>query len=1136
MAEMKHSAALEKLLEYARNKVGDDHSSLLTAEKFLVAVIEAVTTDDILPSDQSAVLAEMLSKTDAKIDNAKKHLLEYINDRKKASYMDSIYMQRKMLAAQTVANTENSSEVTPEMLLSCILADPSLIIRKTFSLRGQPEPVVTKSTETNAPVTDTAKKQEEKPDTPCIPDTKQKIKELVEKTKGIQTALSEIVYGQDNAVNIFASGYFQAELLSLTDKKRVRPAATYLFAGPPGVGKTFLAESAAKVLGLPFQRFDMSEYSEHESALEFIGSDGVYKNSKSGNFTDFVSKNPKSLILFDEVEKAHISIIHLFLQILDAGRIRDSKTDEELSLKDVIMIFTTNAGRQLYSDAETGDFSSVSRKVILKAIQKDINPLTKEPYFPEAICSRFASGNVVMFNHMTATSLRNIAKREVLRHAGNYEREVGVRIDIDDNVFTSILFAEGGHADARTVRSRAESFFDSELFELFRLTESETTSTHIDDIEKIKISVELPEEGDILSLFKRPEKAQILVFSSQKVYELCESKNCGCTFVHTDNATDAKKLMGDRDISAVMIDMNFGSKNGAEKYLNLEDIDSESREFFRFIRESYADTPVFLLQTDDRTIGNEEKVSFARQGVRGIVAISEGNDIFADEIEKICTSIHHQNSMSELAKANKIVTFETAQTISDDGKNAEIKLFDLKTAVALDAEDSKDILSNVSKPSVGFDRVIGADEAKKELKFFVEYLKNPKKYLGTGLAAPKGVLLYGPPGTGKTMLAKAMASESGVTFIAAEGNQFIKKYIGEGTEAVHELFRTARKYAPAILFIDEIDAIAKERRGGSDGTREVEATLTAFLTEMDGFKNNTSKPVFVLAATNFEVEPGHKKSLDPALMRRFDRRVYIDLPKRDDRIKYMKLKMSLNKAYCMSEQEIENIAMRSTGMSLAELESVFELALRTAIRDGKLTVTDQVFEEAFETFNSGEKKNWDISQLERVARHEAGHAYMCWLGGETPSYITIVARGDHGGYMQHAENEGKAIYTKEEMLARIRTSLGGRAAEMVYYGEKDGVSTGASGDLQSATNLARRLICTYGMDEDFGLAVVDASEAISLSLGSEVRTAINKILSDEMHNTREQISLGKAKIDRLVSELMQKNHLNGNEIKAIFAE
>lgn len=1145
MIEMKNSTLLDKIIEHAKS-YGEDSSAGLTAERYLLSVIDTVsgaTSIDIAENEKSK-LRDILMNFFPKMQNLKevKRLLnEHIEGKGKSTYMDALYMQQCMYKAKDIAKQKGQEQLSPELLLTYILDKPSDFI-KTYVMKSEKNAAeaapsasefAARVPETAAEKTEERQRKESDDDRGMKTFSKETVAALTEKVKRIHDRLIGSVYGQDNAVSVFTAGYFQAELLSLTDKDRTRPKATFLFAGPPGVGKTFLAEKAAEVLQLPYQRFDMSEYSDKEASIEFCGSDNVYKNAKSGNVTSFVESNPKCVILFDEIEKAHISVIHLFLQILDAGRIRDSCTDREVPFTDAILFFTTNAGRQLYEDSDATDYSGVTRKVILKALQNDTDPTTGAAYFPAAICSRFASGNVVMFNHIAAYNLRAIAKKEVLRHAKNFENEVGIQVKIDEKVYTALLFAEGGAADARMIRSRAETFFDDELFELFRLLDTDRVSTKIKDLEAIHIGVDLPtDDKELYELFERESASEVLVFSSQQACEQCAAVCPTIKFINAQSINEAKRVLHEHDISFVLIDLTFG-KSGESNCLNIEDEDSIARDFFRFVREFHAETPLYLLQTADRELSDEEKLSFQRQGVRDFVSLSLDKAAFAAEMSMITEQLHQQESMERLAKANKLVSFQTSQAIKDDGKTAEITLFDFEMKVAIDAEDSKNILSNLSKPNVRFDQVIGAEEAKKELKYFVEYLKHPKKYIGTGVSAPRGVLLYGPPGTGKTMLAKAMAKESDVTFIAAEGNQFLNRYQGVGRDRVKELFRAARKYAPSILFIDEIDAIAKERRGG-DNASDVEATLTAFLAEMDGFKNDTSKPVFVLAATNFEVEPGSPKSLDPALMRRFDRRVYIDLPTKEERIRYIRMKLAEKTAFELTEDKISNIAIRSTGMSLAELESVFELSLRTAIRDGNLKVTDDIFDEAFETFHCGEMKKWDASQLERTARHEAGHAFLCWESGETPSYVTVVARGDHGGYMQHDSNEEKAIYTKDELLAKIRTALGGRAAEIVYYGEKAGVSTGAGGDLVSATRMARQLICAYGMDDEMGLAVVDPQEAQSGVLALDIRRSVNKILDREMKHAIRLIDENKPIIDLFVGKLLAENHLTGNEVKAIF--
>ena len=1143
MAEFKYTSALEQLIQYAK-ALCDEKNVPFTAERYLIAIIDLIEGRFGLEHDEIAAkctLKEILGE-DLDFPKVRNDLLGYIASKKGSSFLDDLYMKKRLTDANAKAQTNGMDCISPELLLRCIVDDPSEAIKLCLSYRIENSGKTDDEFEDDDEFFEVTEEAADEP-THGLSDKddsdenagddlhkKMQIIRLTERVKGIRQSLMDMVLGQDKAISVFTSGYFQSELLSITDKDRLRPA-TFLFAGPPGVGKTFLAESAAKILDLPFARFDMSEYCDKEASIEFCGSDKVYKNGKAGNFTSFVSKNNKCVVLFDEIEKAHTSIIHLFLQILDAGRIRDNFTDEEISLKETILIFTTNAGKPFYENAGQGNFSSVPRKVILRALQNDVNPETKVPYFPAAICSRFASGNVVMFNNISANNLRDIARREVIRHAENFEKEIGIKIDIDERVFTALLFAEGGAADARTVRSRAEAFFDDELFELLRLIDI-TDDDIVTKLERINITVDLSSSpSDICELFENSSEPEVLLFASEKAASKCRHAGAKCVLLDTDDSDKAEEYIKTHDVKTILIDMGSERNVKYSDYLNAEDIDSAGRDFLWRCIEFYADIPIYLLESNEHQYNQEERISFARQGIRGFINIDD-ESLFAADLETICGSINQQLSMKMLAKSNQLITYETAQRILHDRKTAEIQLFDFELERAMDAEDTKNIVSNISKPDVRFEQVIGADDAKRELKYFVEYLKNPKKYRRTGVRAPKGVLLYGPPGTGKTMLAKAMASESDVTFITAEGNQFLRQFVGEGPERVHELFRTARKYAPSILFIDEIDAIAKERTGNeSAGT---EATLTAFLTEMDGFTNDVSKPVFVLAATNFDVEPGSSKSLDPALMRRFDRRVYIDLPNRDDRIRYMKMKLSKNSSIAISDSKIENIALRSTGMSLAELESVFELSLRSAIRDGNMKVTDAIFDEAFETFNNGEKKDWDISQLERVARHESGHAFLCWQSGETPSYLTIAARGNHGGYMQHTTDEGKAIFTKEELLAKIRTSLGGRAAEIVYYGPQDGISTGACGDLASATKMAESLICTYGMNDSIGLGVIAPETIHSGPLAIEIRKSVNKILSEELEKAIALIMENRPTIDIMVKTLIEKTHLDRDEIREVF--
>lgn len=1148
MKEIKNSQLLEKLLNDAKKiKIGKEGS--LTAERFFIASIDFVLDDEsIKESEEEKSLVEFIQSNIRSVLDFREYLKNYLSSQSKVSITESVYIQNKLFELRHTGEDDSVKEVTPEMLLQSILKNPTETIEKYFSSQQSEENSRDLKKQLEEKIDElfsamAAEDNSNNTDTPCPDDCEKNEQEteektnmnnlsaLTEKTKKIREFLLESILGQNHAVNTFVSGYFQSELLALTDKKRFRPRATFLFAGPPGVGKTFLAQKAAEALKLPFKRFDMSEFGDSQALTKFAGTNSSYKDSKPGEVTAFVKKNPKSVVLFDEVEKADISAINLFLQMLDAGTVRDLYDDQEISFADSILIFTTNAGKQLYSDTATGDYSTLSRKVILKALEKDTNPKTGVPYFPAAICSRFASGNVLMFNHIGAHDLREIAKKEVLRHKENVEKELKIHIEIEENVFSVLLFAEGGQADARTARSRGESFFYSELFELLRLVN--VSASEEANVDSIKITVDLSKtDNAILNLFEPKDRFHIAVVSEKKAFRGLKKSLKSAELFTCSNITELNNVIRQNEVQMALVDLNYGKRNQQEDYLNAEDEDSAGRDLLWHIKNTYPDMPIYLLCVKANQYNEEERISFYNSGIRGFLELDSSDALNARIIE-ICEALYQQRSINELTKANKVLTFETAQICDMDSRQAEIKLFDFALETAVDSEDSNDILSNMSKPNIRFSQVIGAEDAKTELQFFVDYLKNPKKYMGSGLRPPKGILLYGPPGTGKTMLAKAMSCEADVTFIAAQGNQFLNKWVGEGDKRVRELFGIARKYAPAILFVDEIDAIAKERTGGENAAAKGEDILTAFLAEMDGFKNDPSRPVFVLAATNFDVQPGTPKSLDPALMRRFDRKIYVDLPTKDERIKYLKMKIAAQMAFDVSDDAIENLAIRSTGSSLAELENVIELALRNAIRSETLKVDDAILENAFETYNSGEEKKWNPDLLERTARHEAGHTLICWLSGEKPSYVTIVSRADHGGYMQHGDNENKALYTKKELLAKIRTALGGRAAELVYYGDEDGLSTGASSDLMNATSIAKGLVCSYGMDLDQGLAYVSSQEMSSGEMAAKIRESINNILEREMTNAIQLISVNKDKIDALVNELLKKNRLTEREIDMV---
>lgn len=1139
---------LEKVLDLADKLRKDDGRKAVSSNYFILAFLNFCDKADSSIAADEAIMQEVIDTKDLfvtyhfQMENAVQKISEALKDPEYSSAMDEILFKKLVFSVETLAMRSKAENLSTSDYMAKVLSEPTKIIDSLLDKESDEMGTFVQEMIDTLKAEDAAEDKEEaeaqntdiskgsvNAETDTEKDNTFNVSELVKSTQKIRKELLESVFGQDQAINTFVAGYFQSELMAEARKDSKKPQATFLFAGPPGVGKTFLAEKTAEAVGLPFKRFDMSEYSNGGVPV-LCGSESFYKNSAPGTLTDFAAKNPHCIILFDEIEKAGFDVIQLFLQVLDAGRLKDAYTQKEVPFTRAIMIFTTNVGKNLYNDPTVTNLSALPRKAVLSAISSDVGP-RGVPLFPAAICSRFASGNVIMFNRLGARDLFTIAKRTLLQNASALESSLGITIDVDDKVATAIILSEGKNVDARTVKGRANNFFYEELYELFRLLGKEKNTSSIDKLNRINIKVSFEGDSKKLSgMFVNERKPEVLVFADGNMAKETVAKLEGLVCHVASNLEDAKNILFNNDISIVLCDVKCGAHDNLRNLLNLDDLDSEGRRFITYVTASHS-LPVYLIQHKENEITQEEFLSFTTIGVSDILATSAKKNSFSSQVLFLCDVAYQQENMLKLARESKVLTYKTSQTVTKSKKTADIYLFELKTVLAKDTGDPNRILDSASKPTLRFDDVIGAEDAKQELAYFVDYLKNPVKFLRKGVRVPKGILLYGPPGTGKTLLAKAMAGESDVTFLVAEGNQFLKKYVGEGPEAIHSLFASARRYAPSIIFIDEIDSIGANRSSADGSSKASADVLTALLTEMDGFNVDTAKPVFVLAATNYEIKPNTPRSLDPALLRRFDRKIYVDLPNKEERKKYLLMKISKYSSVSLSEEQIDNIALRSTGMSLAELESVFEMALRSAIRSQNGIVTDEAFEEAFESFNNGEKKQWKAEELERTARHEAGHALLCWLSGQKPTYVTVVARGDHGGYVQHANSEDKGSYTKSELLDRIRISLAGRAAEIVYYGEDGGISTGASGDLYSATRTAEHMICTYGMDGSVGLSYI-STDAIGVS--GELRNKVNSILADELKNAVELISKNKAAIDAMTAVLIEKNHLKENEIDEVF--
>ena len=452
--------------------------------------------------------------------------------------------------------------------------------------------------------------------------------------------------------------------------------------------------------------------------------------------------------------------------------------------------------------------------------------------------------------------------------------------------------------------------------------------------------------------------------------------------------------------------------------------------------------------------------------------------------------------------------------------------------------------SDDPKRRVTFEDVAGIDEVKEELTEIVDFLKHPKRYIQLGARIPKGVLLFGPPGTGKTLLARAVAGEAGVPFFSISGSDFVEMFVGVGASRVRDLFETAKKNAPCIVFIDEIDAVGRQRGAGYGGGHdEREQTLNQLLVEMDGFGVNEG--IIIIAATN------RPDVLDPALLRpgRFDRQIVIDPPDLKGREAILKVH-SRNKPL-EDDVDLEVLARRTPGFTGADLENLFNEAALLAARKRKTTISMEELEDAIDRVIAGgpEKKSRVISPKERetVAYHEAGHALVAKLLPTTDPVhkISIIPRGRALGYTLQLPTEDRYLTSKSEILDRITVLLGGRAAEQLIFGE---ITTGAGDDIERATKSVRRMITEFGMSEKLGPLTYGNKQdtpflgrdlARDRNYSEEVASAIDRESSriiNELYDKALQILKdNRDKLERIAQRLMEVETIEASELDEIIS-
>ncbi len=917
------------------------------------------------------------------------------------------------------------------------------------------------------------------------------------------------VRGQRHAVDTVVEGIFESEMFSSQNENRKGPLATFLFTGPSGVGKTFLASLCGEVLNRKLLIVDMSEYSDNLANMKFNGEHG-----KPAIITEFARKHPNGIILFDEVEKAHMNTIYMFLQILDGARMMDHKVREEVSFKDNIIIMTTNAGQQLYEDATVFDLSLVPRSVILDGLRKDVNQQTRTPYFPECITTRMANGRVILFNHLEPYSLLQIVQDEIALQVSLFEKTTGIKVHYDPVALSAlVLYNGGGVADARTLRGLGRNIVTKELQEVIMQLLALGTE-QVDRLQEITLTIDTQTTEEVGELFRNCDRMQIPVLTevSTEVFDTAIESLLADFDILKDEESFKRRIRGITDY--VLLDPLCGNQEKERIPNDVEDLDSVGMRMFDYIREFAPEIPVYILDTTSKIRSFD---SLLGRGARGVIRLNtQDNREFTKKLEELSFGALVNNAAFSLGRANKFLEYNSAQYVIDESC-VVVSFEKLHLKSALQAGDGSSIARKGENNNLKFQDVIGCKLAKEALADYKEMLEDPRKTILKGKRMPKGVLLYGPPGTGKTMLAKAMANECDATFIPVSAASFFGPLVGETEKNIQDLFKKARKYAPSIIFIDEVDAIGRIRTG-SIGSTHSEDALTVFLSEMDGFVMDEKRPVFVLAATNYELEGESGRVLDPAFVRRFDQKIRIPLPDTDDRYALLEKSLERHGIHFGEDHEklLKNMAKRTGGMNNADLEMINANYVRT-LGDGQ--PNGVAYMDSLDSYRFGEVNKMDPGHIRKTACHEAGHALICRLCGETPSFLTVVSRGSYGGFME-SSSEDKVNYTYRELMDRVCRCLAGRAAEIEVYGEEAGNNTGASSDIRQARYFMKTSLNEYAMGEKL--------------YARWTQDEIEEQMQREYQRTRQLIQENRAVLDALTDCLVQHKSMDQTQLEEFF--
>ena len=912
----------------------------------------------------------------------------------------------------------------------------------------------------------------------------------VKKIKALSEHLSSVVIGQEYAINTVVNGFIES--LAFKQTNQTKPALTYFFAGPENTGKTLLARETVKCLNMPYLEFNSIDYT----------SDSFVRR-----LANFINKHPNGAIIFNDSEDFGAVAGIIYSAYVTGGW-------NNLSFRGLTIFFTTKCGRSLYKDSPKDNLSRLSARDIIDSCTRDVDELTQHPYFHPLLLKVLENVHIVMFNHLQTVNYQFIIAQHLTSYGKSFSEKTGVEVEMDYYELSRlVIFNNPNETSVTKLKKAAEDLFLKEVEYIIRQNNEKGESLLL-SLEKISVGIDFESADEAVKELFKDRIYNVLVVCDDKEFAIIKkAKMENCIFIHAKTVKEVKDAVKGK-VDLVLVDPLLGVR-GDNLPVDIEDYISTGNEALEYLNRYNSRIPIFLISNKalDKQPGSYQ--TLMNKGIDELIYYSEedGNQL-GSAIMNAVTSFELDNDVESLIKNNLYLDYNPKEEIN--GKVAKVLLSKLvlRSASFVNFDDSNYEYRYIRS----LDDVVGNKVCKEELRKYGQYLTATAEYIEEGKLPPRLILLHAYEGMGKTALVKGLAGETGATIINIDAKDVLINGI-DYVDAIKEAFKKARYSAPAIVHFQNINVIF----GAGENAMIVRA-LEALNAEMNYTSKDYLHPVLFIG------ECDYRYSVNDKLRDLATRSFVLPDPTIADVEELINKYLRDRNITTVTKKGARNFALRAYH-TYRNVIRALDFAVNYA--EGK-PLTDHILKVSLDVFLVGDinVRNRDEHEVLTTSYHEIGHYLLYRLAGDHPPFVTVISRGDFGGYTLGEMSDDSKHLTKQYFLNQICMSFGGRAAEVILNGDEEGTTFGLYSDIMKATNTAKLMVSRIGMGKH--LAAYDPNDLMFNSIASkEIYDEVNEILEEQYQRALRLLRLNGDSLKILSEALAKSGSMTGDELEAL---